>query len=361
MKYRWLFFFVGKAIRERLQRVLLMVFALSLSVGLLVAMMILSRGMRERLADELKAYGANAIITSSEYIKEEMVQKILNINGIDEVLPELYGRACFKEIIVNIIGMPFESIRGLRITGEVRKGYILAGSRLAKAGNLKTGQEVSLSIPCGAPERKFIISGTFEKVGPEDDAIIMELKEAQKLLGLEDRVSVIMLRIKPEGFDLTMERIQKELPELEVRAVRQIATSEESLLKKTELLLIIVSIVVVIASVITVAGIMAATIFERLTDIALMKAMGGTNRQIEVFFTLEAVTAGVLGSIGGLLTGTLAAELIAFSAFQRAVGFPIIAIPVAFLTGLFLSILSAMIPIKRVSAYRPSIILRGEI
>lgn len=361
MRYSSLFFFTGKAIKERLQRVFLMVLAVSLSVGLLISMIILSKGMRERLTGELKAYGANALITSSEYINEDIVHRLIDMKEIDEVLPELYGRACFKEVNINVIGMPLEDMKKLRLTGEAKEGYVLAGSRLAKAGELKTGQEIVLSIPCGASERRWKVSGIFEKVGPEDNAIFMELKELQKLLGLENRVSIIMLRIKPEVFELTAEKLKKKFPELELKTVRQIARSEESLLRKIEFLLFIVAIVVVIASIITVGGIMAATIFERLTDIALMKTLGATNRQIQTFFMLEAIITGLLGSLGGLLIGAASAELIALSAFHRAVGFPIFSIPLAFSSGLLLSITSAIAPIMRITAYRPSIILRGEI
>lgn len=361
MRYRTLFFFTKKAIKERLQRVFLMVFAVSLSVGLLISMIILSKGMRERLSGELKAYGANALITSSEYINEEIVQRLSGMKGIDEILPELYGRACFKEVNINVIGMPLADMKKLRLTGEAENDYVLAGSRLAKAGDLKMGQEIVLSIPCGASETKWKISGIFEKVGPEDNALIMELKELQKLLGLENRVSIIMLRVKPEVFDITMENLKKEFPELELKTVRQIARSEESLLRKIEFLLLIVAIVVMIASIITVGGIMAATIFERLIDIALMKTLGATNRQIQTFFILEAIITGLLGSLGGLLIGTASAELISLSAFHRAVGFPLFSIPLALSAGLLLTIASAIAPIVRITSYKPSIILRGEI
>ncbi|MFN3739919.1 MAG: ABC transporter permease [Thermodesulfovibrionales bacterium] len=361
MRYRSLFFFTGKAIKERLQRVFLMIFAVSLSVGLLISMIILSKGMRERLSGELKAYGANALITSSEYINEEIVQRLSGMKGIDEVLPELYARACFKKVDINMIGMPLEDMKKLRVIGEAQKGYVLAGSRLAKAGDLKKDEEIVLSIPCGASEARWKISGIFEKVGPEDNALIMELKELQKLLGLENRVSIIMLRVNPEVFDITIENLKKEYSGLEIKTVRQIARSEESLLRKIELLLFIVTIVVLIASIITVGGIMAATIFERLIDIAIMKTFGATNRQIQTFFIFEAIIAGLLGSLGGLFIGTASAELIALSAFHRAVGFPLFCIPLAISAGLLLSIASAIAPIMRITAYRPSIILRGEI
>ncbi len=361
MRYRTLFFFTGKAIKERLQRIFLMVFAVSLSVGLLISMIILSKGMRERLSEELKAYGANALITSPDYINEEIVQRLSGINAIDEVLPELYGRACFKGVYINVIGMRLEDMKRMRVTGEVQKGSVLAGSRLAKAGELKTGHEIGLSIPCGSEEMKFKLSGIFEKVGSEDNALIMELKELQKLLGLENKVSIIMLRVNPAVFELTMENLKKEFPELEIKPVRQIALSEESLLKKIEFLLFVVAVVVVVASVITVGGIMAATIFERLTDIALMKTMGATNRQIQAFFIVEAIITGLLGSLGGHLLGTASAELIALSAFQRAVAVPLFSIPLAISSGLMLSVASAIAPIMRITAYRPSIILRGEI
>ena len=348
-----------------------MVIAVSMAVSLLVSMITVATGMRKRLADELKVYGANAIVSASEYIDEAVAEFLKKKKGVKEVIPELYGRLCLSgkgqlprnHFILNVIGMPSEALKELKITGTIPSTReVLIGRRLKEAGGFSQGAELNLSEDCDSSfMERFIISGVFERVGPEDSGIIMELHRLQEILGLRGKVSVFLLRISPEDFEDTIEELKSSLPELEIRPIRQVALSEERLLKKIETLMLMVSIVVVLASVITVAGMMASTIFERLVDIALMKTMGGTSRQIQTFFILEVIIVGVIGSFFGLITGIIAAQAITFSAFHKTVAVPFIVIPFAFFTGIIISVLSGLPALKRVTAYRPSIILRGEV
>ncbi len=348
-----------------------MVIAVSMAVSLLVSMITVAGGMRKRLGDELKAYGANAVVSSSEYIDEAVAELLKKKKGVIAVIPELYGRLCLSakgqlprnHFILNVIGMSSEAMKELKITGTIPSTReVLIGRRLKEAGGFSQGAELNLSENCDSSfKERFIISGVFERVGPEDSGIIMELQRLQEILGLRGKVSVFLLRISPEAFEATIEELKSSLPELEIRPVRQVALSEERLLKKIETLMLMVSVVVVIASVITVAGMMASAIFERLVDIALMKTLGGTSRHIQTFFILEAFIVGVMGSFFGLITGIIAAQAITLSAFNKTVAIPVIVIPVALFTGIIISVLSGLPALKRVTVFRPSIILRGEI
>jgi putative ABC transport system permease protein len=370
VRKRPILYFTKRSILERPQRIFLMVIAVSMAVSLLVSMITVAGGMRKRLADELKAYGANAIVSSSEYLGEAVAELLKQKKGVIAI-PELYGRLCLSgkgqlprhQLMLNVIGMPSEAMKELKITGTIPSTReVLIGRRLKEAGGFSQGAELNLSENCDSSStERFIISGVFERVGPEDSGIIMELHRLQEILGLKGKVSVVLLRISPEDFEDTIQELKSSLPDIEIRPIRQVALSEERLLKKIETLMLIVLIVVVLASVITVAGMMASTIFERLVDIALMKTMGGTSRQIQTFFILEAFIVGVMGSFLGLITGIIAAQAITLSAFHKTVAIPVIVIPVAFFIGIIISVLSGIPALKRVTAYRPSIILRGEI
>lgn len=361
MRYRWFLYFTKKAVLQRTQRTVLMIIAVSMAVGLLVSMMVLGTGMRKRLSEELRAYGANAIMTSSEYIDEGMIGVLKNKKGIEEVLPELYGRVCLSgKLMLNAIGMPVEGMKDLRLTGRLpSKTEVLIGRRLKEAGDLKTEEEIGLSVECGSSEKRFIIAGIFERVGPEDSAILMDIRELQEFLGFRGKVSVVMLRVNPERFELTLEELSKEFPEFDIKPIRQVALSEEGLLRKIETLMLIVTIIVVMASAITVAGIMAANVFERLTDIGIMKTLGARALQIQLFFIVEAFAVGLVASAAGLFMGLLSAEAISLSAFQRTAPFSFASLPLAFIAGILISILSAIPPVRKISKCRPSIILRG--
>lgn len=370
MKYRWLLYFTVKALRQRPQRVILMVISISLAVGLLISMIVLETGMRTRLSEELASYGANALVTSRDYLDGAVVELLKKVDGVVDLVPELYGKVCLSDrgLGINIIGMPVEGTKGIKIYGEGLRDGILIGRRLAEGGGFRIGERIKLSKICGQPQildktitRVLTIEGIFERVGPEDSAIIMELSKLQEFLGLGNRISVVMLRIEPEQFGLVIEKLKKRFPEFEIKPIRQVAGAEESLLKKIQMLIFIVSIVVVSASIISTAGIMAANIFERLIDIGLMKTIGATTRQIQAFFVLEASVVGIVSSFLGFLSGILSAEFIALSAFGKMVNIPLWGLPVSLLSGFIITIVSSIPPIRNVTAFRPSIILRGQI
>jgi len=64
VRKRPILYFTKRSILERPQRIFLMVIAVSMAVSLLVSMITVATGMRKRLADELKVYGANAIVSA---------------------------------------------------------------------------------------------------------------------------------------------------------------------------------------------------------------------------------------------------------------------------------------------------------
>lgn len=68
--------------------------------------------------------------------------------------------------------------------------------------------------------------------------------------------------------------------------------------------------IALIVAAIGIANTMIMSILERTREIGLMKAVGATNRDVMMVFIAEAGAIGLLGGIGGLIFGVVAAKII---------------------------------------------------
>ncbi|MFC2123803.1 ABC transporter permease [Bacteroidota bacterium] len=128
-----------------------------------------------------------------------------------------------------------------------------------------------------------------------------------------------------------------------------------------------------IALVVAALGIvntMVMSILERTREIGIMKAIGGSERQIKLIFFVEAGTIGFIGAIGGLILGWIVTEIanyVANSQF-RPLGeepidffyFPVWLILGSIVFSISISLLAGMYPASRAANIDPVKALRHD-
>jgi len=354
--FRWFLHIIKVSIRQRIGRVFVASLAIAVSSSILVSSLGLSLGIREKLGKELKAYGANFIITRpGDYIKESELTPLGSMKEIDEYTPQLYVPASVSGVGVEIIGVDFSKKYGWKIKGSIPKeGEILIGSDLK--GALKTDIGGTLEITSLGRIGSFKVSGFAESGGPEDRSIILNLRDAQRLSALEGLISAVLVRARTDS----LEKISSSIPAIEVKTIRQVAHAEESFLEKIELLMLFVTIVVVVASGISVSSTFSATALERLKETALMKALGGSTSQIRNFYLAESALIGLIGGTLGYIIGAISAQVVSKGAFGSFIRVPLYLILISLVMGLFIAIFAGLIPIRGALREKPSIVLRGE-
>jgi putative ABC transport system permease protein len=127
-----------------------------------------------------------------------------------------------------------------------------------------------------------------------------------------------------------------------------------------QILMLVVTVVVVVAAGASVAGTMGTTIVERSREIGLLKAMGGTRRQVLFLFAVEAATLGAIGGLAGFLAGWGLAAVAAKTVFGAASGFMPGFLPLALLVALGLAMAGSLGPLIAVFRLDPAASLRGE-
>ncbi len=363
---RWFFILLKKSISQRKGRVFIATISVTLATAVIVSAVSISMGIREKLGNELKAYGANIVVVSTEgYLNEDYSEKVpKTVKGIEGCTGQLYGNALAKKMSIEIIGLEFERIKGSALGGWrlkgrwPDKGEALAGINIKNALNLTDGDLIMLES--GDKKMSFRVSGFVERGGAEDNAFMLDIKEAQSLLGLEGKLSALLIRGKTDKLKEVVEQIKEQIPDSDVKTLKQVAYAEETILKKIQLLMALVTLVVLIASAVSVASTMGATVLERREEIGLMKAIGGTRKEISLFYMVEAAIIGVTGGVAGFILGFISAQAVSKGAFNSYISIPLYISAVSLLLGLGIAIIASHFPVREAMRYNPAMILRGE-
>ena len=360
----WFLFFFRKSVAQRKGRIVIASLSVMLAVAIVTAMIGLTSGIKEKLGSELKAYGANIIVSpmKGDYLDYDALYSISKLNNVDDSSGQVFGRAFIDREAIEIIGVDVSRLKdkGWRLFGNwpEKKGEILAGINLKEVLKLEKGGKITLVNE----ERKieFIVSGFTEKGGSEDNSLIMSIQEAWKMTGMERKLNAVLVRGKSGELDSIVRNIKETIPAAMVKTFRQVAFAEESLLAKIQLLMALVTIVVLFATAISVASTMGANVLERREEIGLMKAIGATRNGISAFYMAEAVLIGLLGGVSGFLFGYIAAQAVSKGAFHSFISITFYLPFLSLLIGLAIAVTAAYFPVRDAMKYDPAVILRGE-
>ena len=166
----------------------------------------------------------------------------------------------------------------------------------------------------------------------DNDLIILPIEQMRKLLGYEEEVSGVELRLV-EGFtakDLrsAIKDIQKELgPGFKVLDRFRQNTSLYKMMRyeKAAIFLILIFVIIIIA--LNIFGSITMLIIEKKDDIETYRSLGATDQMLRRTFTLEGWLISLLGLAAGLVVG------IGFSLAQQHFGF--IKMPGSFLVNAY--------------------------
>lgn len=383
-RIRWFFHLLTRALLQRRSRTLLVTLALALAAGLATSLVGLTAGMEEKLGEELRAYGANFVIkpktaqiggagiefgqvSEEAYLSESKMERVLSRHQreIAGYSFKLEGQAQAGKGDVIVTGVYFDQLKNLgagwRVDGNWPKNpdEVLIGTSLAE--QLRSIKGSSFQIAVKGRTKNFKVVGIVETGAAEDKAILMDLKQAQSLFSLPDKISQALVSVRAYRIPLETlaEQISQQAPEAEAKTLQQAAKAEADLLDKILKLLLLVTVSVVIATGIAVVNTFSTIVLERREEIGLLKALGSTNRFIALLFLAEGGALSLSGALIGYVGGVLLAELFAYSAFSAWIALPWTLIVVALGTSLTVGILASLGPVRSALKVDPATTLRG--
>jgi len=235
----------------------------------------------------------------------------------------------------------------------------IVGRQVADQMHLKVGDRVILrgtSIQESCQIIEIRVSGS-----AEDSQVIPHLDVAQKLAGLPGRISLIQVTVAgtAQRVDRYITALQHQLPEVEVRPIRQFTEGEARIYNRISGLLTATVAIVLLLTGLCVMAAMTNVAMERRMDVGLMKAIGGSMRRVLRLFLAEAALLGLAGGIIGAAAGIFLSIGLGKAVFGVAARPRLIVYPVAVALTVIVAILSAF-PLRRLASIRPASVFRGE-
>jgi putative ABC transport system permease protein len=157
-------------------------------------------------------------------------------------------------------------------------------------------------------EEPFTIVGIINETGSNDDyQLFIPLATAQRIFSKDGLISAVDIRALCNGcpVEIIADEINANIPGVRAVAIKQIANNEMNLISKMNSFLMTLAGITLLIGAFGVVNTMMSSVHERVKDIGIMKAVGGSRGQILRMFLYEAFIIGVVGGFAGYLAGTL--------------------------------------------------------
>jgi putative ABC transport system permease protein len=411
---------VYESFRRQTRRKLLVAAAVTLGAAVSTAMIGIALGIGDKINRELRSYGANLIVTpdedrleisigsvdltpaaSSAYLDEASLPKIKGMfwaNNIVAFTPELPVNTRVENEQVTLVGTYFskslqygtkEFTTGARSTfpwwkvdGEWPQDDsedVLVGRKLAQQLGIRKQSTVTFA---GKAHRVLGILSTGEA---EDGQVIAPLRLAQSLASRPGALRKVFVSALTKPEDAFARRnpdamspadrdrwycspyaasiayqLQEAIPHAHAEQIRRIAQNEGQVLSRIKGLMLLITLAALLTSALAVSAAMATAMFERRTEVALMKALGAGQLALTSIFIVEAVLLAVFGGLLGFLGGTMLANQFGSTIFGSKISPEPVLLPLVLAISIAVSVGGSAAAIRRAVKYDPVLALRGE-
>lgn len=368
---------IFRALRLRLQRVLIIFTALTVGASIVTAMSAVYFDINTKMSQELRTFGANFYIGSADggMINETELNAILQNAPSDLVTassPYLYGvaRSDLEKIV--LMGVNFDAMRTLtpywQITGSAinvnfddRNAII--GKSLAERLHLKVGDSLQLSKNA-VEKHRFTIKGIVEAGDATDNMLLVNLAFAQNWLEKEGLANNALLNVKNEQGENQAEQFAEQIiqqhPDLTARPIRKVSASEGLILDKIKGLMGLISLVILVLATLCVNTTLIAIVGERAKEFALQKALGAKKSDIirQISTEIFIITSGAI--IAGLCLGYLLAQVLGLTVFKSYIDMRLPVLPITIVLSLLVAFVAVVIPTHRALNINMANVLKGE-
>ena len=279
---------------------------------------------------------------------------------------------------------PWWEIEGRWFTDDAKECVV--GAAFARRNHIEIGNFISLATggvtKLPSPHR---VTGILTSGGAEDDAIVIPLSQVQFLAnqsGLYRKLYISALTKPEDDFarrnPQTMnadefERwscspyissiaysIQQVLPGSEVRVIRRIADGEGQILTRVRSLLWLVTFAAFLAAALAVGASSAASVIERRSELALMKALGAGSGMVGFLLAAEQLLLAFIGGSLGYAIGLLLSRIVGTKVFGVPPAPSLLVLAVILGLAILVTLLGTALPLRRATRTEPAPILRGE-
>jgi putative ABC transport system permease protein len=314
------------------------------------------------------------------YMDKGIMERVKKIKGIEKVTPQTYlatitGACCdVPESIVVAFNQDTDFVIKPWLTKKLARrldrGEAIVGSE--SAFNIRLGLTEVDSVLFG---NVFKIVGVLDKTGTGlDTAIFIDenniddiMKKGKATIKPGD-ISVIFAKVK-KGYDplVVAAELEDTVIETDTMARKDIGKNLINALRDINRIFLISIVLASILAAFLAWAVFSGIANERSKEVGIMRAIGAKESHVMKLFLFEVIVIGGIGSLIGILSGTLLSFLLAkgftilrnissdISVIERLV------IAVAgFVIGTGVCVVGALSPIRRLKKIEPLVVLKGE-
>lgn len=324
-----------KNLTRKKVRTVLTIGGVAIAIAVLVSLWGFDTGYQRSLNNDIDKMGYQVLVTAKgcpyeaatlmlqgggglRYMDEAVYKKILTDSRIDKITPQLVataydtGKQAGRGGISLYMGID-KSYITLKPWSKFKSGGWFSG---ADANEAIMGYEVAEYEQRSVGDKIFIpgrnevltVVGIFERNGTQDDGIIfLPLKVAQKIFEVPDKLTGIGIKLKDMGQLSKFEEDLYNEPGIQIISLAQVKGTILNLVSSAKAMTNSVALIAVVIAVIGVVNTILMSVFERTSEIGVMKAIGASRMDIFkiiwVETTLICIFGGILGNIIALLGG----------------------------------------------------------
>ena len=386
-----------KNLTRKKVRTVLTIGGVAIAIAVLVSLWGFDTGYQRSLNNDIDKMGYQVLVTAKgcpyeaatlmlqgggglRYMNEAVYQKILIDPRIDKITPQLVataydstkqggrgGISLYMGIEKSYLTLkPWSKFKsGKWFSGEDSNEAIM-GYEVAEYEQRSVGDKIFI------PGRNEVLTvvGIFERNGTQDDGIIfLPLNTAQKIFEVPDKLTGIGIKLKDMG---QLSRFEEDLynePGIQIISLAQVKGTILNLVSSAKAMTNSVALIAIIIAVIGVVNTILMSVFERTSEIGVMKAIGASRldifKIIWVETTLICIFGGIFGNIIALLGGKTIEYILKQVLPYAPKGHLVIITPhtllLSFFGAVIMGLVAGLYPAFRASSMKPiEAIRKGE-
>jgi putative ABC transport system permease protein len=237
---------------------------------------------------------------------------------------------------------------------DLGPGRILVSAREATELGVATGDNIVVSFPESGPQ-DMRVAGTFSKGSLINATYVISMADYEANVSSRLDGAILMTfapGIDPDQAKGAIEEAVADYPNVTVNTPDDVTRKARQSVNQ---LLGIVTALLLLAVVVAILGIvntLALSVLERTRELGLLRAVGGTQRQVRTVVRRESLLMSVLGAVTGIALGTAAGVALARALADE--GITTVTVPTAtlllyLLIAVLVGVLAAIGPARRAS------------
>jgi putative ABC transport system permease protein len=197
------------------------------------------------------------------------------------------------------------------------KNEVVIGYEAAEYEQRKVGDTFYASIaPAGQPDpvmHEFKVVGVLDRTGTQDDGtVFLPIEVAREYFNRPTQLTIVGVKLKQfTSFKMReFETRWLKLPEVQVVGLQQVKNTLVNLIGTAQTMIAAVAVIAVIVALIGVINTILMSVYERTSEIGIMKALGARRSSVFQLIWLETLIICLTGAVAGSVLAVAGSGLV---------------------------------------------------